>query len=67
MAFCDNGNGLSPELPDAESMFDLGVTTTTGSGLGLFHCRRIVSDLGGKITAVPIKPKGMELVVEIGR
>ena len=67
VAFRDNGNGLSPELPDAESMFDLGVTTTTGSGLGLFHCRRIVSDLGGKITAVPIKPKGMELVVEIGR
>jgi signal transduction histidine kinase len=67
VVFRDNGNGLSPELPDAESMFDLGVTTTTGSGLGLFHCRRIVSELGGKITAVPLETKGMELVVEIGR
>lgn len=67
VVFRDNGNGLSPELPDAESMFDLGVTTTTGSGLGLFHCRRIVSDLGGKITAIPLEPKGMELIVEIGR
>jgi signal transduction histidine kinase len=65
--FRDDGNGLSPELPDAESMFDLGVTTTTGSGLGLFHCRRIVTDLGGKITAVPLKPRGMEMIVEIGR
>jgi signal transduction histidine kinase len=67
VVFRDDGNGLSPELPDAESMFDLGVTTTTGSGLGLFHCRRIVTDLGGKITATPLKPKGMVMTVEIGR
>lgn len=67
VVFRDDGKGLSPELPDVESMFDLGVTTTTGSGLGLFHCRRIVSDLGGKVTAVPLEPKGMELIVEIGR
>lgn len=67
VVFRDDGKGLSPELPDAESIFDIGVTTTTGSGLGLFHCQRIVSDLGGVITASPSKPKGMEVVVEIGR
>lgn len=67
VVFRDDGKGLSPELPDVESMFDIGVTTTTGSGLGLFHSRRIVSDLGGTITAIPIKPNGMEIIVEIGR
>lgn len=67
VVFRDNGNGLSPDIPDAESMFDIGVTTTTGSGLGLFHCRRIVTELGGKITTVPLNPKGMEVIVEISR
>lgn len=67
VVFRDDGKGLSSELPDVESMFDIGVTTTTGSGLGLFHCRRIVLDLGGVISAAPNKPKGMEVAVEIGR
>lgn len=67
VTFRDDGKGLSSQLPNEEAMFDIGVTTTTGSGLGLFHCRKIISEMGGKIWADSIKPKGMEIKMEINR
>ncbi|TXT27259.1 MAG: putative prophage encoded two-component system histidine kinase [Gallionellaceae bacterium] len=67
ISFVDNGNGLSPSLDRLESMFEMGVTTTSGSGLGLYHAREIVERIGGKITAIPQQPKGMEIRVEVTR
>tara|TARA_R110002033_G_scaffold170565_2_gene213380 strand:- start:3817 stop:6093 length:2277 start_codon:yes stop_codon:yes gene_type:complete len=44
----DNGKGISEN--HLESIFDLGFTTTSGSGIGLFQAKEIVnSDLGGEI------------------
>lgn len=63
-SFIDNGKGLSEKLDSPEAMFEMGVTTTPGSGLGLFHARGIVEKLGGKIMAIP-REHGMELRVEI--
>lgn len=63
-SFVDNGKGLSEKLDSPEAMFEMGVTTTPGSGLGLFHARGIVEKLGGKIMAIP-REHGMELRVEI--
>lgn len=67
ISFVDNGNGLSGKIDKAESMFEMGVTTTSGSGLGLYHAREIVEKIGGKITAIPQQPKGMEIRVEVTR
>ena len=67
ISFVDNGNGLSTKLDKPESMFGMGVTTTSGSGLGLYHAREIVERIGGKITAIPQQPKGMEIRVEVTR
>lgn len=67
VVFKDNGNGLSSQLPDVETMFEPGITTTTGSGLGLFHARRIAQEMGGKLTAVPCSPRGMEFRLEVGK
>lgn len=67
LSFVDNGNGLSGKLDNPETMFDMGVTTTSGSGLGLYHAREIVERIGGKITAIPQQPKGMEIRVEVTR
>lgn len=67
LSFVDNGNGLSSKLDKPESMFEMGVTTTSGSGLGLYHAREIVERIGGKITAIPQQPKGMEIRVEVTR
>lgn len=65
--FVDDGRGLSPQISNPEQMFEMGVTTTSGSGLGLYHARRIAEELGGKLTAAPITPRGMELRLELTR
>lgn len=66
ISFTDNGKGLSAKLENPESMFGMGVTTTPGSGLGLYHAREIVQKIGGKITAIP-QSRGMEIRVEVTR
>lgn len=65
--FTDDGKGLSKEVHDIDSIFEIGVTTTPGSGLGLYHCKQIVEAMGGKIHAEGIKPKGFRIIVEITR
>ncbi len=67
ISFVDDGKGLSAELPSIDSMFEMGITTTPGSGLGLYHAKSIVSKIDGKISAIPIEPNGMEIRVEITR
>lgn len=67
ISFVDNGNGLSAKLDKPESMFEMGMTTTSGSGLGLYHAREITGKIGGTISAIPQQPKGMEIRVEVTR
>jgi len=67
ISFVDDGNGLSDAIRDPKEIFELGVTTTKGSGLGLYHCRQIVQTLGGTIQAIPVSPKGLELRVIVTR
>lgn len=43
----DNGIGVNPSI--IETMFDFGVTTTSGSGIGLYHVKKIVQSMGGEI------------------
>jgi len=43
------------------------VTTTTGSGLGLYHARRIAESMEGTLTAAIGKPKGMIFSLELTR
>jgi|SRR5690554_1023522 len=44
----DNGKGIKDS--DLDSIFDLGFTTTSGSGIGLFQAKEIVkNDLGGEM------------------
>lgn len=61
----DDGDGLSSAIGEVESIFDFGVTTTSGSGLGLFHAREIIQSLGGHITAAHNSPRGMKFIVEL--
>lgn len=48
LEFKDNGDGL-PNAAKPDDLFDKGITTTGGSGIGLSHAKQIVEDLGGKI------------------
>jgi signal transduction histidine kinase len=45
---CDNGRGLLPGTNKAR-IFEMGYTTTLGSGLGLYHVRQVLGEMGGSI------------------
>lgn len=44
----DNGRGLAPGTNKAR-IFEMGYTTTQGSGLGLYHVRQVLGEIGGSI------------------
>lgn len=54
--FIDNGSGIKEEV--ASKMYELGVTTTDGSGIGLYHVKQIIGDLKGKIKGFNNSEKG---------
>lgn len=56
----DDGPGWSKKITDLSTIFEKGVTTTDGSGLGLFHVRQVIEGMGGKIEALP-EPYSEEL------
>jgi signal transduction histidine kinase len=64
VSFQDNGRGLADSIKKIDDIFEAGVTTTSGSGLGLHHAKEIVDSLGGTIKAYPAKPTGFEIRME---
>jgi signal transduction histidine kinase len=51
----DNGQGISPKV-DRKRIFEMGYTTTRGSGLGLYHVRHVLGEMGGSIELVKSQP-----------
>lgn len=47
MIFSDAGDGVSDKMED--SMFEIGITSTIGSGVGLFSTRKLMKEMGGDI------------------
>lgn len=47
MIFSDNGKGVNDEIES--SMFDIGITSTIGSGVGLFTVRKLMKEMGGNV------------------
>ncbi|WP_286074814.1 sensor histidine kinase [Stenotrophomonas sp. 59] len=60
----DNGNGLDPRITDPSRIFEKGFTTSTGSGLGLYHISQILDDLGGSIAFDPSR-SGAQFTIRI--
>lgn len=65
--FSDNGRGLAERYhKEPQAIFKLGETTTIGGyGIGAFHMKEIVEQLGGKIFALQNKGKGLTIRVVI--
>lgn len=65
MLVSDDGDGLSPDITDPNSILDKGVTTTNGSGLGLYNVLTFVHDvLHGTIKVVTVgDSKGFKLEI----
>lgn len=47
----DDGVGWSSSIGELEMAFEKGITTTNGSGLGLFHIKQIIESMGGIVVA----------------
>jgi signal transduction histidine kinase len=48
MRISDNGRGITPGT-NKKRIFEMGYTTTQGSGLGLYHVRQVLGEMGGTI------------------
>jgi len=66
VAVCVRDDGPGIELHEAERLFDLfyrspnTATATTGAGIGLFVCARLVRAMGGRVWARPLPAGGAE-------
>lgn len=65
LVFSDDGNGLPKSIKNVEEIFEKGFTTTSGSGLGLYHVRQLVEEMNGTIIVNTEAKKGLEFVMEV--
>lgn len=63
--FSDDGNGVDKSISEINRVFEMGFTTTGGSGVGLAHAKKIVDDMNGEIYINTEVEKGFELRVRI--
>jgi signal transduction histidine kinase len=51
ISVADDGSGWPTTLKPLDRVFEKGVTTTDGSGLGLYHVRRVIQGMRGEVEA----------------
>ncbi|HHR0480901.1 ATP-binding protein [Pseudomonas aeruginosa] len=61
----DNGGGVPSEIQPPERIFEKGVTTTSGSGLGLYHVRQLLESMQGSISLHDTNEYGCEFLIRI--
>ncbi|MFG8165282.1 sensor histidine kinase [Pseudomonas aeruginosa] len=61
----DNGTGLQSAISEPERIFELGFSRTSGSGLGLYHVRQVLGELGGSIALAKSSNTGTTFSVRI--
>jgi hypothetical protein len=66
MTISDDGDGLSSKVTNPDSIFEKGITTTNGSGLGLYNVASFVNNvLKGTITVDNSQDiKGFKLIIK---
>lgn len=63
ITFADDGKGIPDQ--DLDKIFGFGFTTTSGSGLGLFHVMEIVKKMGGKLVVDNKRTKGVRFILTL--
>lgn len=61
----DDGGGIDPSLVKDDRLFDKGVSKTDGSGLGLFHVRHVLSQMGATIELTSTSGQGTEFRIQV--
>ncbi|MBE8233629.1 MAG: sensor histidine kinase [Endozoicomonadaceae bacterium] len=66
ISITDNGRGLSSGVIEPYRIFEKGFTTTRGSGLGLYHSKKQVENMGGELVLPDLQPnKGLQLIMRL--
>lgn len=65
IGFSDDGRGVHSSVRDC--LFEEGITTTTGSGLGLYHVKEIITSIKGKIEYNPDYKDGAQFIATFRR
>lgn len=60
----DNGRGLTSDT-NRSRIFEMGYTTGQGSGLGLYHVRQALGEMGGSIELDDQAERGLGFVIKI--
>lgn len=63
----DDGNGFPTHLESIDRIFEIGVSTTDGSGLGLYHAKQIINEMGGSINADSAYSEGAKFKIRFAR
>ena len=61
VSFSDNGVGIPRR--NVPHVFDVGFSTTDGSGLGLHHVREVISEMGGTVEVAANRKEGAEFIL----
>lgn len=65
VSFKDDGTGISKKV--LPSLFQIGATTTKGSGLGLYHSRSLMHEMNGEIIANENSSDGAEFILTFNK
>ncbi len=63
--FADDGVGLSNKIENSIDLFELGYSTTGGTGVGLSHAQKTIKQLGGTIEINESYKKGFSIIVRL--
>jgi signal transduction histidine kinase len=61
----DDGRGIDSRAAAEGRLFEKGFTTTDGSGLGLYHVRQVLGEMGGSIDLIEGYREGAAFLVRI--
>ena len=62
MEYIDDGKGLDDSIVEPNSIFDIGVSTTQGSGLGMYHIKELLDEMKSYISVEPLD-QGVKFVI----
>lgn len=63
----DDGDGISKEIEEVSQIFEKGISTTDGSGLGLYHVTEVLQALKGTISVENGKLAGAAFLIKVNK
>lgn len=65
ISFIDNGKGIDKSIENVNDLFELGYTTTNGSGVGLYNIKEMIEEMNGKVEITKELENGFEITVKV--